>query len=363
MPTHIILGAAVAAAALAMITTAIALVVTKKKPGQAPPAMAFFPLAVALLGVVFILAVSLNMKQSCQPPEEPAAGLAQPASPQPSIVLPDRRPPKQVCVKRDVSEEDKGRHIITKDICITGYEKIDELVAAEIEKQEEQFLVDIEAPELMPLSNKFALRLSTDESIFGRVPEVQSIRLIFDQAIGGAQPSQEFSTWTFDRITDRIIDFDLMFLPGSNPQKTILTYARQQLGNVDFMKGENWSFDNFMVQGNDLMLYFEPCTVAPCAAGTQTVTIPLAEIQSILRPPFLSLADTEIAEPPPPEPDYATPCDKEGGNWLAEYDECEYVGRDWCEQQNGQFLECESACRHDPDAEFCTLQCVPVCQL
>jgi hypothetical protein len=57
----------------------------------------------------------------------------------------------------------------------------------------------------------------------------------------------------------------------------------------------------------------------------------------------------------------AEKCQEEGGNWLEEYNECEFVEESWCEENNGQFAFCDSACRHDPDAEVCTQQCVQVC--
>lgn len=47
--------------------------------------------------------------------------------------------------------------------------------------------------------------------------------------------------------------------------------------------------------------------------------------------------------------------------WLEEFNECEYISQNWCDENWWNFNECESACRNDPEAEFCTLQCVPVC--
>ncbi len=55
-------------------------------------------------------------------------------------------------------------------------------------------------------------------------------------------------------------------------------------------------------------------------------------------------------------------CTQGGGNWLAEYKECEYLSKEWCDENGGEFKECESACRNDPEAEICTMQCVIVCQ-
>ena len=54
-------------------------------------------------------------------------------------------------------------------------------------------------------------------------------------------------------------------------------------------------------------------------------------------------------------------CQSNGGNWLPEFIECEGISSDQCKVIGGEFKECESACRHDPKAEVCTLQCVPVC--
>jgi len=54
-------------------------------------------------------------------------------------------------------------------------------------------------------------------------------------------------------------------------------------------------------------------------------------------------------------------CADGGGNWLAEFKECENAGKGWCAENRGTFNECASACRHDPKAEVCTMNCVPVC--
>ncbi|MBW2983206.1 hypothetical protein KY327_02790 [Candidatus Woesearchaeota archaeon] len=54
-------------------------------------------------------------------------------------------------------------------------------------------------------------------------------------------------------------------------------------------------------------------------------------------------------------------CEQAGGEWLPTYGECEGVSKSWCSEQGGSFDQCASACRHDPDADVCTLQCVPVC--
>ncbi len=56
-------------------------------------------------------------------------------------------------------------------------------------------------------------------------------------------------------------------------------------------------------------------------------------------------------------------CENLGGKPLPDYNECEYISQDACEYLGGDFKECESACRNDPDAEMCTMECVQVCAL
>ena len=56
-------------------------------------------------------------------------------------------------------------------------------------------------------------------------------------------------------------------------------------------------------------------------------------------------------------------CELNGGNWLEEFAQCEFLEPTMCSQLGGEFNECGSACRNDPHAEFCTLQCVPYCDL
>lgn len=55
-------------------------------------------------------------------------------------------------------------------------------------------------------------------------------------------------------------------------------------------------------------------------------------------------------------------CELAQGTWLEEPQECEGVSKESCESMGGTFNECASACRNDPDAMVCTMQCVLVCE-
>ncbi|MEM4637849.1 MAG: hypothetical protein QXK76_02380 [Candidatus Woesearchaeota archaeon] len=53
-------------------------------------------------------------------------------------------------------------------------------------------------------------------------------------------------------------------------------------------------------------------------------------------------------------------CINIGGKWTG-YD-CENIDYEKCQEIGGTFNECASACRNNPGAQMCTLQCVPVCE-
>lgn len=65
------------------------------------------------------------------------------------------------------------------------------------------------------------------------------------------------------------------------------------------------------------------------------------------------------------EPIESTPkelCGVEDGKWVESAQECEGLSKETCEANGGRFNECASACRNDPDAMVCTMQCVLVCE-
>ncbi|MGM5483063.1 MAG: putative hemolysin [Nanobdellota archaeon] len=61
--------------------------------------------------------------------------------------------------------------------------------------------------------------------------------------------------------------------------------------------------------------------------------------------------------------DLAKNCEDNGGKWLEQFNECEGIGNESCQEMGGNFNQCASACRNDPNATVCTMQCVPVCEL
>lgn len=61
--------------------------------------------------------------------------------------------------------------------------------------------------------------------------------------------------------------------------------------------------------------------------------------------------------------DYQDICEEAGGDYDLENGECGGVDQSTCQAIGGSFDSCASACRNDPSAQMCTLQCVKVCYL
>ncbi|KKR54678.1 MAG: hypothetical protein A2079_07345 [Geobacteraceae bacterium GWC2_48_7] len=55
-------------------------------------------------------------------------------------------------------------------------------------------------------------------------------------------------------------------------------------------------------------------------------------------------------------------CEKYNGIWLSEFSECENISEEVCSSNGGFFNACGSACRHNPEAKICSMQCVPFCE-
>jgi len=66
------------------------------------------------------------------------------------------------------------------------------------------------------------------------------------------------------------------------------------------------------------------------------------------------------------EENYKHLCEEIDGRWNEEYSECESesapeLTNDWCINLNGNFSECESACRHNPKLKEGQVGCIAVC--
>jgi hypothetical protein len=128
------------------------------------------------------------------------------------------------------------------------------------------------------------------------------LSLIFTEYIytGGAHPTTFFRTFTFDLAANQVLALDDLFEPGSNPfavlGPVVEDLLKQQLAAMGITddeyvhngSGENPdNYQNFALDGDELVFYFPPAQVAAHVAGPQIVRVPLSALSSILAPEFV----------------------------------------------------------------------------
>ncbi|MBN2566746.1 hypothetical protein JXB02_01515 [Candidatus Woesearchaeota archaeon] len=138
--------------------------------------------------------------------------------------------------------------------------------------------------------------------------------------------------------------------PGCNPACVVLDESRNAdinwrcTGLILPEEGAVSSFGECVAAGNPVMESY-PRRCRDAEGNTWTEELPPSGPSDVMRIP------KEIL------------CNDAGGTWLPAYEECEYVSEEDCVGMGGEYFECGSACRNDPEAEICTLQCVPYCAL
>lgn len=89
--------------------------------------------------------------------------------------------------------------------------------------------------------------------------------------------------------------------------------------------------------------------------------INIAIIAGLVLLVVLSACTPKVEETAPKLTSNEDHCIGANGVWVQEANECEGLSQPQCEELGGTFNECASACRNDPTAEMCTMQCVIVC--
>ena len=113
----------------------------------------------------------------------------------------------------------------------------------------------------------------------------------------GAHGNTFFHTFTFDTTTGAPLSLADAFLPGSSYLETLSGLAREKLpGTIGQGASAQMldagttpdakNFANFFFDNKDFVVLFAPYAVAPYAAGTQTLRIPVAQLAAILKPEY-----------------------------------------------------------------------------
>jgi hypothetical protein len=109
----------------------------------------------------------------------------------------------------------------------------------------------------------------------------------------GAHPNSYYQTFTFRATDGTQLQLSDLFNTGTSYLNTLSTLTRASLTTKEGSSSASFidpgttpvatNFASFAIDGNDLVIFFAPYTVAPYSSGPQTVHIPLTELSSVLK--------------------------------------------------------------------------------
>jgi len=172
----------------------------------------------------------------------------------------------------------------------TGKQKIDSEINRNVNQLVDTFTEEVEAFLLTPLPDQRKYTLNADYSAH-LGPEYDTFVFIITVDFGGAHPNHFYRTVTFDKSENVLSLQDVLNKKGgtSDVLSRISELTRK---NISEKLGENTNkemledgtkpdfenFKNFYVDGNFLVLLFEPYAVAPYAYSTQEARIAFEDI-------------------------------------------------------------------------------------
>lgn len=165
-----------------------------------------------------------------------------------------------------------------------------------------------EAPSIEPGSNysQNSIYITFTRSKLFNQDKYQSFKFDISTYTGGAHPNTAALTMTFKMPEGTRVKLADLFTPDVNYLKNLSTISRESLkeqlqdmdnGSIDIgTEASEGNFASWTLDGENLLLHFDPYQVAPYAAGPQLVTIKLADLGNILLPEFQKAPPASIPE-------------------------------------------------------------------
>ena len=137
----------------------------------------------------------------------------------------------------------------------------------------------------------------TYEEIMGE-NTVSYVYILFVDTLG-AHPNTFYRTFTFDLSTGAELDIASLFVPRSDYLRRLSAISQFELAkslgefaDVEYIAQgtgpEPLNYQSFAIKDGELILLFPPYQVAPYAAGSQEVSIPLEQLEEIMKPAYLA---------------------------------------------------------------------------
>lgn len=181
-------------------------------------------------------------------------------------------------------------------VSLINYPFVDEAVSSYVREVAAAFLTNYSTSALEYFSPPWALQMDFQQAQFSE--DYLSVQISLYEYTGGANGIAYYKTFLFDLANQQELTLTDLFQPDSNPLETLAPLAqaalREQLGEMaddtfiqlgtDPATPENYR--SFVLTEDALILLFDEYQVAAGAAGPQSVSIPLTELQTILADAF-----------------------------------------------------------------------------
>lgn len=183
----------------------------------------------------------------------------------------------------------------------TENKRVNDIFISFISEQVRQFLEDTGVA-VMTAEQAQELGLSPDRQYFISIDYTSNVssiayNYVFEISLdtGGAHPNHYSKTYSFNE-NGEIITLSDIFKAGVDYLTPVSKVVQADLKKREFADA-NWisegaapiadNYQNFVLKDTGIDFIFDPYQVAAYAAGTQTVTVPYANLTSVLRPEYI----------------------------------------------------------------------------
>lgn len=150
--------------------------------------------------------------------------------------------------------------------------------------------------------------------------------------------------------SDNILDTDNTQVISTSTNASDVSTGANSNGNAQANDGQLRDANGCIISAD----FVWDIKIGSCVHKTKVSTSTISGGTTITKPSGTTNISNAMAE---------NLCMSKGGTWFEKVRECNGVGQNACESIGGEFNECASACRNDPAAQVCTMQCVQVCSI
>ncbi|MEO8393834.1 MAG: DUF3298 domain-containing protein [Chloroflexota bacterium] len=208
------------------------------------------------------------------------------------------------CLQKGGNLDDKGKCILSLNLAVSVDYPLEltqqsELVASTVDdviKKAKDEIMQSVSGDFIPGSGQYELDITY--ATVTHSDSMYTLLLTVYQYQGGAHGGQTILPYTFDLKNNKLITLDDLFTSVPDALRIIEPLAQEAIKTAigadmvqdDMLSAgtaptaDNYQF--FSLDADSITFYFQQYQVGPYAIGIQTVTIPLAQLNGVLKPEF-----------------------------------------------------------------------------